>query len=150
MTGLGSIINSIGNVADDLITTKEEKLKAELEYYQIDADLAKGQLEINKVEAQHKSIFVAGWRPFIGWVCGLAFAYAFIIYPVLKFIVIVNDVAIDAELPEVSISEMMPVLLGMLGLGFARTYEKQKGVNSDAITNEPKEGFFKKIFSKKK
>ena len=145
---ISEALGVVGNIADDLFTSREEEMRIHLEFYEVDAELAKGQLEINKQEAQHKSLFVAGWRPFIGWVCGLAFAYTFIIYPALKFLVIVQDMALEAELPVVSISEMMPVLLGMLGLGFARTYEKQKGVSSDAIKPE-KKGFLKGLFKKK-
>ena len=84
-------------------------------------ELAKGQLEINKAEATHKSIFVAGWRPFIGWVCGVALAYNFVI----------RDLFIWAMKPEVvppalQMEHLMTVLLGMLGLGGLRTYEKIK------------------------
>ena len=79
-----------------------------------------GQLEINKVEAAHKSLFVAGWRPFIGWVCGLALAYNVIITPML--------VGLGYEMPVVDPSLLYPVLLGMLGLGAMRTGEKINGV----------------------
>ena len=88
-------------------------------------ELAKGQLEVNKAEAASGSIFKGGWRPFIGWVCGVAFAYHFILQPVLLFGVAVAGVEIPA-LPEFDMSSLMPVLLGMLGLGGLRTVEKIK------------------------
>lgn len=138
MSGITKALGVIGNIADDLITTKEEKMKIEYDFYKVDAELAKGQLDINKTEAQHKSIFVAGWRPFIGWVCGSAFAYNFILYPILQFLAVVFGWAEVKDLPHLDMSEMMPVLLGMLGLGGMRTYEKNKGVNSDAIEPEKK------------
>ena len=88
-------------------------------------ELAKGQLEVNKAEAASGSIFKGGWRPFIGWVCGVAFAYHFILQPVLLFGVAVAGVEIPA-LPEFDMGSLMPVLLGMLGLGGLRTVEKIK------------------------
>lgn len=90
-------------------------------------DLAKGQLEVNKTEAGHESMFVAGWRPFIGWTCGAAFAYKFVLAP---FVVLVLDaMGIHLVLPVLDFTEMSTVLLGMLGLGGMRTVEKIKGVS---------------------
>lgn len=148
MKGIAEGLSIIGNIADDLITTKEEKAKAELEFRKLEAKLAVGQLEVNKMEAQHKSLFVSGWRPFIGWVCGVAFAYNFVGYPILQYFSVIFDWAEVKDLPHLDISDMMPVLLGMLGLGGLRTYEKQKGVASEAL--QPKKekrglfGFLKK------
>jgi hypothetical protein len=138
---IGALVGVVGNVIDDLVTTEEEKLKAELDYYRIDAELAKGQLEINAAEAKHKSMFVAGWRPFIGWVCGSAFAYSFVAQPFLIFILAI--VGKELVLPELDLSQMMPVLLGMLGLGGLRTYEKQMGVASESLspTKKKRKGF---------
>ena len=151
MSGITKGLGILGGIADDLITTKEEKMKAELEFMKVDAELAKGQLEINKAEAQHKSIFVAGWRPFIGWVCGLAFAYNFVLYPIMQYLSVVFDWAQVDDLPHLNISDMMPVLLGMLGLGGLRTYEKQRGVNSDSIDDgKKKRGGFLGLGRRKK
>ena len=90
-----------------------------------------GQLEINKTEAQHKSVFVAGWRPFVGWSCGVALAYAAIIEPFARFICVATGV--DAELPQVDSTITMQALFGMLGLGAYRMREKEKGVASDSL-----------------
>lgn len=92
-----------------------------------------GQIEVNKAEAQHHSIFVAGWRPFIGWVCGVAFAYSFVLQPMGATIASVvgqfADIQIDvSQLPTLDMGPLMTVLTGMLGLGTLRTYEKLKGV----------------------
>jgi hypothetical protein len=81
--------------------------------------LAKGQLEINKVEAAHKSLFVAGWRPFIGWICGLGLLYNVLIAQILS---------IWFTVPEVDPALLTPVLMGMLGMGAMRSYEKTKKV----------------------
>tara|TARA_R100001510_G_C7641826_1_gene199423 strand:+ start:536 stop:913 length:378 start_codon:yes stop_codon:yes gene_type:complete len=79
------------------------------------------QAEINKVEAQHRSMFVAGWRPFIGWICGFALAYNFIIRDLAIFAFGMEQVP-----PALQMEHLMTVLLGMLGLGGMRTYEKLK------------------------
>lgn len=79
------------------------------------------QAEINKLEAQHRSIFVAGWRPFIGWICGFALGYNFIIRDLAIFVF-----GIDKVPPALQMEHLMTVLLGMLGLGGMRTFEKLK------------------------
>lgn len=93
--------------------------------------LVQGQLDINKQEAQHGSIFVAGWRPFIGWVCGMALVWNFIIQPLLLWVAwMMPELGIDmSTAPKLDSGELMTVLLGMLGLGGLRTYEKRLGVS---------------------
>jgi hypothetical protein len=97
-------------IAHDLATLAEKQHHA--------AMLA--QLEVNKVEAGHKSLFVSGWRPFIGWVCGSAMAFNFIALPLLM------GAGVNVE--PLDMANMMPVLMGMLGLGGMRSFEKAKGV----------------------
>ena len=80
------------------------------------------QLEVNKVEAAHKNMFVAGWRPAIGWVCMAGMTVNFVIVPIA-------GTALDIS--PLDISEMMPVLLGMLGLGGLRSYEKKNGISRE-------------------
>jgi hypothetical protein len=79
------------------------------------------QTKINEIEAQHRTVFVAGWRPFIGWVCGIALAYNFVIRDL--FIWLIKP---DIVPPALQMEHLMTVLLGMLGLGGLRTYEKIK------------------------
>jgi len=82
------------------------------------------QTKINEMEAQHRTVFVAGWRPFIGWICGIALAYNFIIRDILIFF-IGNE-----RVPEaLQMEHLMTVLMGMLGLGAFRTFEKVKKVS---------------------
>ena len=88
---------------------------------------AMAQVEVNKMEAQHRSLFVAGWRPFIGWTCGIALAYHFVLNPLILFGVAWAGVEIPA-LPEFDMGSLMTVLMGMLGLGGLRTFEKVKKV----------------------
>jgi hypothetical protein len=90
-------------------------------------EIALAQIEVNKAEAASGSIFKGGWRPFIGWVCGTAFAYHFVIQPLLIFIVALTGVEIP-ELPSFDMASLMTVLGGLLGLGSLRTFEKYKGV----------------------
>ena len=87
------------------------------------------QIEVNKVEAAHKSLFVAGWRPALGWVCVLGFAGNFITIPVTNMVL--ELVESDVRLPLIAMAEMMPVLMGMLGLGAMRSVEKGKGVQRE-------------------
>jgi hypothetical protein len=90
-------------------------------------EAAMAQVEVNKMEAQHRSLFVAGWRPFIGWTCGIALAYHFVLNPLILFGVAWAGVEIPA-LPEFDMGSLMTVLMGMLGLGGLRTFEKVKKV----------------------
>ena len=90
-------------------------------------ELAVAQIEVNKAEAASGSIFKGGWRPFIGWVCGGAFAYHFVLQPVIVFGVLTAGVDLP-PLPEFDMASLMTVMMGMLGLGGLRTYEKQKGI----------------------
>jgi len=85
-------------------------------------EISKGQLEVNKVEAAHKSLFVSGWRPAIGWICGFALMYSTILAPILD---------IWFTVPAVDSSLLTSVLMGMLGLGAMRTVEKTKLVARD-------------------
>ena len=103
----------------------ERKIEAQLSEHLANIDLA--QLEINKAEAAHRSIFVAGWRPFIGWSCGVALAWNYIGQPVLAFTLAQTGDLVD--LPALDMGQMMPVLMGMLGLGGLRTFEKYRGVS---------------------
>ena len=90
-------------------------------------EAAMAQVEVNKAEAQHRSIFVSGWRPFIGWVCGIALAYHFVLAPFIVFGVAWFGAEIP-ELPAFDMDSLMTVLLGMLGLGGMRSFEKAKGL----------------------
>lgn len=77
------------------------------------------QIDVNKREADSKSLFKGGWRPFIGWVCGLALANNYLVVPYAQ--------AFGYAVPSLDLGEMMPVLLGMLGLGYLRTEERKAG-----------------------
>jgi len=108
--------------AEEMRKLEELKQRGDLAYLDAHVKLLVGQLEINKVEAASKSLFVAGWRPFIGWVCGLGLAYNIILSPFLD---------IWFTMPNVNTEALYPVLMGMLGIGGMRTVEKLKGVSRE-------------------
>jgi hypothetical protein len=137
-SGISGIISGVGGIIDDLVTTDEERLKIALQDRQIEAQLMQGQADINKAEAQHASIFVAGWRPFIGWVGGFGLLYQFVGYPLLtwgwSFFAAKGWIppGIDAP-PVLDFAELMPLILGMLGVGTMRSYDKAKGVDTKRV-----------------
>lgn len=117
LTGLGAV--------SDLAKTAIDKIwpdKSEVERQQLANTLAliQGQLDINKVEAASPSLFVAGWRPFIGWICGVGLGYQFLIYPIL--------IGYAPKIQQLDMGTLVTLLGGLLGLGTLRTVEKLNGV----------------------
>jgi hypothetical protein len=117
----------------DPTAAAEAKLKllelqqsGELAVLAAETDLAKGQQDINLEEAKSGDKFASRWRPFIGWVCGVAFAYHFVLQPVLAFVLMNSGYKV--ELPTFNMDALNTVLLGMLGLGGLRTVERVKGI----------------------
>jgi len=123
ITGLGAVSELANTVIGKIWPDKSEAEKQQLAAA---VALVQGQLEVNKIEASSPSVFVSGWRPFIGWVCGTACAWNWIGISIVSTIctILENPVLLQ----KADVSEMMPVLLGLLGLGALRTYEKSKGV----------------------
>lgn len=113
-------VTAIGNVLDALFTSDEERLDKQALLTKLAQQPNLAQVELNKVEAQHRSLFVAGWRPFIGWVCGVGLAFMFLINPILQW----YSAKPGPELPEDIILELV---LALLGLGALRTVEKMNG-----------------------
>jgi len=122
--------------AKEIRLLEELHQKGDLAELNARVTLLSGQLEINKVEANHSSIFVAGWRPFIGWVCGLALLYAAILEPMMRFMA--KMLGYDGDFPVIDTTLTMQVLLGMLGLVAARTREKEKNVSKDTLIKNNK------------
>lgn len=119
-------IEAVGNVMDKLFTSDDERLS----HAEIRLRLAQkpqlAQVELNKIEAAHRSIFVAGWRPAIGWVCALALLYQFVICPLLGYILLVFLPTIPVP-PTLDFAPLMTVVMSLLGLGGLRTVEKLQG-----------------------
>lgn len=134
-SGISGIISGVGGIIDDLVTTDEERLKIALQDRQIEAGLMREQTKTNQAEARHSSIFVAGWRPFIGWVGGFGLLYQFVVYPLLtwgwSFFVAQGWIPQGMTAPPVlDFAELMPLILGMLGVGTMRSYDKAKGTDT--------------------
>lgn len=127
---LTAVLNIGGQLIDRWFPDQNKANEAKLELFKMQqsGELAQmaGQMDINKVEAASTSLFVAGWRPFIGWICGAAFGFKFVGGPMLVFVAGLYGHAID--LPEMDFTEMSTILMGMLGIGALRTVEKVKGV----------------------
>jgi len=128
---INTLVGPVTGILDKFIEDKDQKAALAHEIATMSEkhaqQLAMSQIEVNKAEAASGSIFKGGWRPFIGWVCGLAFAYHFILQPILVFIFAAVGANLP-ELPEFDMGTLLPVLGGMLGIGGLRTYEKQKGL----------------------
>lgn len=117
--------------AEEMRKLEEMKQRGDLAQLEAHVKLLTGQLEINKMEAQHKSIFVAGWRPFAGWVGGASLAYIGVIEPILRFVAKLNGY--DGEFPILDTSVTLQVLMGMLGIGAMRSFDKRNGTQTDNI-----------------
>ncbi|SFD14007.1 3TM-type holin [Pseudoalteromonas denitrificans] len=116
-------INAVGGILDEIFTSDEEELNLALIKQRLKQQPNLVQAEINKVQAKHRSIFVAGARPFLMWVCGFGFLFAFIVNPILQWLFP------EVGAPELPLNTMMELTLGMLGLAGLRTIEKIKGVS---------------------
>ena len=130
MIGLASLVGPIVNKFVDRIPNGNERARAKeaLEKELVDAanSVMLAQTEINAVEAQHKSIFVAGWRPFSGWVCGVGIAGSMVAQPVAQWAMIAwGD---GTELPNIDTSYLLELVTAMLGMSGLRTFEKMRGV----------------------
>lgn len=135
---LPALIPIIGGLLEKIIpdpkASAEAKAKllelqqqGELAYLDAEVKLATGQIEINKAEAASTSLLVSGWRPFIGWVCGVALGYQFLIRPLLTWGAAIFGYQ-DVIAPSLDMGDLITLLLGMLGLGGLRTAEKMKNV----------------------
>ena len=128
---IDKLIGPITGLLDKFIPDADTKAKLAHEIATMSQkyaqEIAKGQMAINEVEAASSSLMVSGWRPFIGWTCGLGMFGNFITIPFSNFVMALLE--LDIVIPLVPLETMMPVLMGMLGLGAMRTYEKKSGVS---------------------
>ena len=131
MSLLNNLIGPVTGILDKVIEDKDQKAKLAHELATMADKLSHeqqlAQIEVNKAEAASGSLFKGGWRPFIGWVCGIAFCYHFVIQPLIIFVVAIIGIDIP-DLPEFQMNTLLTVLGGLLGIGGLRTYEKQKGL----------------------
>jgi hypothetical protein len=131
MSLIASLIGPVSGILDKVIPDSDMKAKLAHEIATMSDNHAQqallAQLEINKAEAASGSLFKGGWRPAVGWVCALAFAYHYLLQPLLVFILTASGVDLP-ELPVFDMSTLLTVLGGLLGIGGLRSYEKTKGL----------------------
>lgn len=141
---IASLLPTLASVIDKVIpnVAERERAKAELalklaenetEILKLFAAQDQGQIEINKEEAKSSSLFVSGWRPFVGWVCAVGMAWAFVVKPWADWTIALFSrfypQLVGFVTPTTNTGELMSLLLGLLGMGTLRTYEKFKGVS---------------------
>lgn len=127
--GVGEMAKGVASAIDTFVETPEEKKAAEIILLKAQQEPDKWQAITNQIEGKHRSIFVAGWRPFIGWVCGIGIGWHFIGLPFAAFILAaIGKGVLIASLPAISVGQLMTLVFGMLGLGATRTYEKKNNL----------------------
>ncbi len=139
LLGIGTIIETIGRIVDDLITTDKERLELALKEQELEARLLEKVHEINIEEAKHPSVFVAGWRPAIGWIGAISLGYQFVLYPILTWLwkILQTQNIIPANMappPTMDADILWTIIIGMLGIAGLRTYDKLKGVDTKKIS----------------
>lgn len=121
---IDKLIKPVSDILDKFVADKDLKLKLSHELEKEIVSLNKAQIELNAVEAAHENIFVSGWRPFIGWGCGVALLYHFLFEPIIQYILIIFNVPFTT--PEFDFSQLSTIVMAMLGMSSLRTYEKTK------------------------
>lgn len=137
--GIGSIlkelISPVTGIVEELVVDKDKRNEIKLKIEEL-ADKADerfhqelmGQIEVNKVEAQHASVFVSGWRPFIGWTSGVGIAYTFVLAPFVEAVARLSGYAGDMPVPDAA--QLMALVTAMLGVGAMRSYDKKQGTSA--------------------
>ena len=121
---IDQLIKPVSDILDKFVADKDLKLKLSHELEKEIVSLNRAQIELNKVEAAHENVFVSGWRPFIGWACGIALVYHFLLEPIIQYILILSGA--DFKTPEFDFSQLSTIVMAMLGMSSLRTYEKTK------------------------
>lgn len=116
--------------ARELLKLETLKQRGDIEVLNAHVQLMLGQISINLKEAEHKSLFVAGWRPAVGWVCVTIMAFNYLGVYMLEYAAMYHDLEIPARM---DMGELWPVLLGMLGIGTMRSFDKRNGVQTDSM-----------------
>jgi hypothetical protein len=126
--GQGGALKTISKVIDDLHTSDEEKLDKKILMQRLQQKLAEKQLDVNAKEAGHRSIFVSGWRPFIGWCGGFALAFEFILSPGIEWYS--KFAGLNLLAPEIQTGPLLAIVTSMLGVASLRSFEKAKGLTT--------------------
>lgn len=130
---LQPLVSPVVNKLVDLIPDPNARAKAkedfEKELLGAVTQASNAQAKINEIEAAHTSVFVAGWRPFIGWICGVGILWAFVAQPVVVWYLALSGSTVTV--PEINTDGLYQLVLAMLGMGGLRTFEKLKGVSRE-------------------
>lgn len=135
LLGMGSLFENVTALADELFTSEEEKLKIAQQNKALQASIVTKQLEVNQAEARHNSIFVAGWRPAIGWVGAFAMFYQFLLYPLLTWFWSYGQAAgyLSTEItspPTLPADALWVIISGILGIAGMRSFDKKKNIDT--------------------
>ncbi len=137
VAGAGSVkerLDSVGNLAKDIRVAltgelpPEKRAELEAKLAEIEGKIREGQIEINKIEASSGKLYLAGWRPFVGWMCGIALFWNYILFPFVGWAMHVWMTGEVTEIPKLDTGDLMALLLSLLGFGGMRSFEKFKGV----------------------
>lgn len=139
---IGDLIDGVKDLVSEVVVDKDKRDQINLELRRLedqaqarlDAQVL-GQIEVNKVEAASGSIFVAGWRPAIGWVGAIALLYAFVLQPFIELVA--RWMGSDVQVPDLMLEQLIPLVMAMLGIGGMRTFEKVKGVSTNDYRDSP-------------
>jgi hypothetical protein len=126
--GVVDAASGVANIVDKFVETEEEKKAAEIILMKTQQEPDKWQALCNQIEARHRSMFVAGWRPFIGWICGIGIGCHFVFFPVIHWGAALFGKTLN--MPELAFGELMTLVISLLGLGATRTYEKKNGLTA--------------------
>lgn len=132
LLGIGTIAKDIIGGLGDLFTSDDERLQAEIELMKVLQQPAMLQALTNIQEAKHSSVFVAGWRPALGWVCALGLGYGVIARDIIIVIAALFEVDLS-ELPPIDTATLISLTLALLGLSTQRTVEKLRGVQRESL-----------------
>jgi hypothetical protein len=136
---IGDIISAVKDIVGEVVVDKDKRIEINYKLQELEDKASErlhgelmAQAEINKTEAQHESIFVAGWRPFIGWVSGFGVGWTFVASPIMEWVSRLNG--FTGKMPELETGQLMALVTAMLGVAGYRTFEKVKGVNTTSLT----------------
>lgn len=133
-TAAVTAVEGVANVVDLFVETDDEKRVAEQFKLRMAMKPSLAQIELNRIEAMHRSIFVAGWRPFIGWVCGVGLAWHFILFDLLTWTTTTFTKTVIDYPPLAGTEQLITIVMSLLGLGAFRTWEKSRGVAPNNTT----------------
>jgi len=123
-SGANEVAQGVADVVDRFVETTEEKKAAAVLLKKIEQEPDRWQAEINKIEAGHRTIFVAGWRPAVGWICAFALAWGWIAAPIMQFVYPARP------MPAIEVGQAISLVMAMLGMGTLRAYEKKNNLTS--------------------